>query len=309
MNKKLLNLGRVILAVVILVLIFRELNLDRLLQVIFQIKIEFLCLAMVSYFFMNVSNAYRLCRAFEKLGHKIRLSRMIGIQFFGMLLSDFTPGRAGYLGLSHILKRERGVNVKDSISVLLTIQAIEFLVKVGVSLLALIYLISLIGGNVDLKALIAGVLFLLLCGLGFLFLMWKENRFISRILVKLPYGKRLNKLFEEFKKASREMRNLLFLIASFSILGWIIRGFEWYFLSISVNLGFSFLTALMLQPLLTTIRFIPLTPAGLGIYEGSIIVILSFLGISPETTLIFSFLDRIDNLIVDLIGLKELRNV
>jgi uncharacterized membrane protein YbhN (UPF0104 family) len=50
--------------------------------------------------------------------------------------------------------------------------------------------------------------------------------------------------------------------------------------------------------------FVPLSPAGLGLMEGGIILVFSFFGISPAMGMVFSVLVRISILVVDLIGLK-----
>jgi uncharacterized membrane protein YbhN (UPF0104 family) len=50
--------------------------------------------------------------------------------------------------------------------------------------------------------------------------------------------------------------------------------------------------------------FVPISPAGLGLMEGGVILVFSFFGISSAAAMAFSVLVRINILFVDLIGLK-----
>jgi uncharacterized membrane protein YbhN (UPF0104 family) len=62
----------------------------------------------------------------------------------------------------------------------------------------------------------------------------------------------------------------------------------------------------LINPLISSLTFFPITPAGIGIAEAGNVLIFSYLGILPEKGFIFMLLDRSINLIISLLGLKIL---
>jgi uncharacterized membrane protein YbhN (UPF0104 family) len=71
----------------------------------------------------------------------------------------------------------------------------------------------------------------------------------------------------------------------------------------------SIIDALLLNPLLTILSLIPITPSRLGIQEAGIIGILVLMGVSPAAGTAFVFLTRFIKIIIDLIGLKSFFSV
>jgi hypothetical protein len=57
--------------------------------------------------------------------------------------------------------------------------------------------------------------------------------------------------------------------------------------------------------LLTTIKFIPLTPSSLGIFEIAVMRGMGQVWFTPEMGFMFAMLDRFDN-VFDIISIKEI---
>ena len=87
-------------------------------------------------------------------------------------------------------------------------------------------------------------------------------------------------------------------------MGWIFAALQWYFLGKAIGIEISFFSFFLLHPLISILMFVPLSPAGLGLMEGGIILVFSFFGISPALGMAFSVLVRVSILVVDIIGLK-----
>jgi len=66
---------------------------------------------------------------------------------------------------------------------------------------------------------------------------------------------------------------------------------------------------LMLQPLLTAVLLIPISPTGLGLAESESALIFSLLGMESGIGVAFLLLFRINSIFVDSIGLIDLKNV
>lgn len=105
---------------------------------------------------------------------------------------------------------------------------------------------------------------------------------------------------------TREIQKISPYIISISFIGWLLRGLEWFFVARSLGeVTIGVIDALLLNPLLTILSLIPITPAGLGIQEAGIIGILVLMGVSLTGAAAFAFLTRFIEILIDLIGLKS----
>ena len=71
-------------------------GVDYIYNKILTVNIEFLLLAFLMYFGINVLFAVRLRRVLSKNGVKTSFGKTLLAQYAGMLTSDVTPGRTGY---------------------------------------------------------------------------------------------------------------------------------------------------------------------------------------------------------------------
>ena len=124
---------RIVLQVVLMIGIFGALvwyvGVDSLYRSLLTIKIEYLFLVFLMYFGINVLFTIRLRRVLAKDGVKTSFGKTLLAQYAGMLTSDVTPGRLGYV-LTPVYLRDQNIPTSKSLSGILGIQTIEFLVKV-----------------------------------------------------------------------------------------------------------------------------------------------------------------------------------
>lgn len=82
---------------------------------------------------------------------------------------------------------------------------------------------------------------------------------------------------------------------------------QWFLILVSLGVGVDFLMVLMLQPLLTTVMFIPISPGGLGVVEGGGALLFNLLGFGSESGAVFVLLVRFNSVLVDCLGLLDAR--
>jgi uncharacterized protein (TIRG00374 family) len=112
---------------------------------------------------------------------------------------------------------------------------------------------------------------------------------------------------EEFGENATKTRSAIPEITLFTILCWILKGFEWYFLGLAVGItNISWLGFFLLHPLITAFGFVPLTPSGIGFQEGAIVGIFLLLGTDIRLALSFALLSRALLIIEDLIGVPQI---
>ena len=137
---------KILIQVVVMVAIFGALlwyvGIGSLYEALLTIKVEYLLLAFLMYFGINVLFTVRLRRVLSKDGVKTSFGKTLLAQYAGMLTSDVTPGRSGYI-LTPVYLRDQNVPASKGLSSILGIQTIEFLAKVIGGVGAVIYLVDI----------------------------------------------------------------------------------------------------------------------------------------------------------------------
>ena len=275
-------------------------GIGSLYQALLTIKIEYLLLAFLMYFGINLLFTVRLRRVLSKNGVKTSFGKTLLAQYAGMLTSDVTPGRSGYI-LTPVYLRDQNVPASKGLSSILGIQTIEFLVKVIGGVGAVIFLVNVVPAatwNIVFPQNIAGInVGLIVAGLGISLMLagaillaaftWSKraislfDRIANSRYLKRFTGGLMGKL-EEYKESSHSTRRAIPEIVVLTFACWILKGFEWYFLGLALGITqIPWIGYFLIHPLVTALAFVPLTPAGAGIQEFGIIGIFTLFFTAP----------------------------
>ncbi len=332
MNQSQQKIARTIIQIVIMVAIFAALfwyiGLDSLYNALINIKIEYLLLAFLAYIGINLLFTVRLRRVLGKEGIKTSFGKTLLAHYAGMLTSDVTPGRSGYI-LTPLYLRDQNIPSSKSLSAILSIQTIEFLIKVIGGVGAVFFLIQEVPSTnwqqfgefagINVGILIAGLgIGLMLTGaLVLAAITWSSralglfNRIANWRFLKRFTGKLIGKL-EEFKESSQKNRRAIPEIVLITLVCWVFKGFEWYFLGLSLGITqISWLGFFLIHPLVTALAFVPITPAGAGVQEFGIVGLFKLLFDNPSALVIgsigaFAVIARGLLIIQDLVGVPQI---
>ncbi|MGA2386835.1 MAG: lysylphosphatidylglycerol synthase transmembrane domain-containing protein [Candidatus Bathyarchaeia archaeon] len=280
----------VIFMVAILAALFWYVGVGSLYNALLHIKVQYLLLAFLMYFCINLLFTVRLRRVLSKNGVKTTFGKTLLAQYGGMLTSDVTPGRSGYI-LTPVYLLDQNVPTSKSLSSVLGIQTFEFLIKVIGGIGAVIYLVKFVPSTVWNKLFptqILGVnVALLIAALGIALMMtgaivlalftWSKraisifDRIAKSRLLKRFTGSLMGKL-EEYKASAHSTGRAIPEIIILTMACWIIKGFEWYFLGYALGITqIPWIAYFLIHPLVTALAFVPITPAGIGVQEFGII--------------------------------------
>ncbi|MCL4430598.1 MAG: flippase-like domain-containing protein [Chloroflexi bacterium] len=311
-------------------------GVDFLYNTILTIKIEYLLLAFLMYFGINLFFTIRLRRVLSKDGVKTSFGKTLLAQYAGMLTSDVTPGRSGYI-LTPVYLRDRSfgcdknIPTSKSLSAVLGIQTIEFLAKVIGGVGAVVYLVtfvpsqtwnqiftSIAGINVGLLIAVLGIALMLTGAIVLALFTWSQraisvfDRVANWRFLKRFTGGLMGKL-EEYKDSAHSTRRAIPEIAGLTLICWIFKGFEWYFLGYALGITqIPWIAYFLIHPLVTALAFVPITPAGAGVQEFGIIGIFGLLlnvPAHPElvgTIAVFALLARGLLIFEDLAGIPQI---
>jgi uncharacterized protein (TIRG00374 family) len=286
-------------------------------SILSNIKIEYLLLAFLSYFGINIFFTIRLRRVLAKEGIKTTFGKTLLAQYAGMLTSDVTPARSGYI-LTPVYLKDQDVPAPVSLSGILGIQSVEFLIKVLGGTLALFFLMNYATYMTQELMILAiiGVGLMLTGGLVLAAMTWSQRvvAFVEKIanyrFFKKITGGLIGKL-EEYAVNAKKTRKAFPEITLFTFFCWVLKGFEWFFLAMALgitinsNPAIAWLGFFLIHPLVTALGFVP-TPAGLGAQEWGVVIVLGTFGIDTVPALSFALIARLLLIIEDLIGVPQI---
>lgn len=300
-------------------------GIDYLYQTILKVNVTYLLLAFLMYFGINVFFAIRIRRVLAKDGIKTSFGKTLLAQYAGMLTSDVTPGRSGYI-LTPIYLMDQKIPTSKSLSTILGIQTIEFFLKVVGGVGAVIYLVTIVpaatwnalfpttflGVNLGLLIAVLGITVMLIGAVVLGAVTWSKraisifDRIANWRFLKRFTGGILGKL-EEYKESSHSTKKAIPEIIGLTVVCWLLKGLEWYFLGLALGItDVPWIAYFLIHPLVTALAFVPITPAGIGVQEFGIVGILGLLGVPVGTAGVFALLARGLLIVEDLIGVPQI---
>ncbi len=118
---------------------------------------------------------------------------------------------------------------------------------------------------------------------------------------------------EEYKESSHSTKRAVPEILGLTMICWILKGFEWWFLGLALGITqVPWIAYFLIHPLVTALAFVPITPAGAGVQEFGIIGIFGLLlNVPANPGLVapiaaFALLARGLLIVEDLVGVPQI---
>ena len=296
-----LNYLQFALAVIILLYIVYLAGVDQFFNIIFGVNPIYLLIAAVAYLLNNILMAVRLKHVLSDIDKKRRFKFVFFAHMAGMLASDFTPARSGYICSAYAL-RKYGISVMSGLAAITSTYLFDLMFKICVAGVGIICVYSSLFELANLQTGLFLLIFIALIWAAYLILVYPPS-FIVKFCHNFNITEKILNLGVESKKVQKHFP----LIITVSVMGWICKGIEWYCIALALGiLQLSFINALILNPVVSLFSFVPLTPAGLGIQEAGIVGIFALFGIAGSYAVSFSLTTRFVDIFVDLIGLRYL---
>jgi len=298
------NIIKIFIGILIIFFILYNLNLKVLVDVISEIDLRWILVAGILGFIAHMGVIYRLKYVLDKF-HKIPTKKIFWSHFFGYIIGLLTPGKLGYLSIAYLFKKEK-VPVSLSSSVLIFNQVITLSIQAILASLCLVYLLLI--KSVDMK----GITYLVMA-LGWIFflssgilLFFKFGASKLKFIKRLPYGEKIFKFLNSMDRDFSKVKSLIPTVFIITLSMWIIAGLAWSAIGMSLGMGLPILSYILLNPLISSLTFIPISPSGIGFAEAGSVLIFSLLGVQAEKGFILMVIDRSINLIISLLGLRIL---
>jgi hypothetical protein len=237
---------------------------------------------------------------------KISIFDVLISHMCGMLYANATPGRVGYYYTSFSIAKKTGTSRSGNIGILTLFQGMNFLLKVVLCITAVFYFSAYITDAGSQEYLLIAGLFPI-AGL-MIIAVALYTKVLNNLLARLPKSNKILEYVGRMQETTKQVRaGQIVKILAISLLGWMMTAAQWFFLAMSMDASIDYTTALMLQPILTTVMFVPLSPSGLGLAEGGSALLFKAVGLTLADGVAFMLLVRINSVIVDAIGLLDIR--
>ncbi len=295
-----------VISVVIIYVLVRLINIDTLL---FALKKTNYVYVIIAFVFMLLATIARAAAWRELLGRKISLVNSFYIVNEGYLLNQIIP-RSGEIGRALLVNSVVEMNFFQALSTIIIERAIDL------GIVAVMFLAT-IGDALTLDWIVP-IAIVILCVVlaGFLFLFWAikkreaVERWMERVDSKSAFFRKyispnLKAIITGAEVIQDPKRILL------AILWIIICWMSW--ISVSVVLSLSFVGrqpvwwAVFIQSVLALGIALPSAPAGLGVYEGTLVAALTVLSVGKETALGFAIIMHVVQLVsIAVLGIYSL---
>ena len=212
----------------------------------------------------------------------------------GIAFGSITPAKLGDVVKILDLKNEAGVPLKKSLGleVLDRLFDLLFLVLAGIAgLIAGYMLIS--GGGSSLLYLSLLLIALLLAGA---FMLHGSSQFVYRLVYRFLVPERFK---EDAKGAYTEFRGTVqkffrggtvYPVGALTLLSWLLIFIRPYFVALSLGIEIPWLAFLVFMPVVTVVELLPVSIMGLGVREGMLVLLFSFIGVAAPTMVLISIL-------------------
>jgi uncharacterized protein (TIRG00374 family) len=285
-----------ILGVGILFFFYKAINIDEFFSSLSKVSIGLLILLGVAQLITQTLLAYKWRLLIKRAGHKITFIKVFAINLAGAFIENITPAaRLGNEPTQTYLLCKEGAPLKDALAIAALNNYLGILPFIILSFLSFLYIAREFTLPLSLTITIFTVLVILIALLALGIILYKRDNALAKVLYKVSCviqrfkGSYQNNneadiinMIDNFKVSVREiMRHKAILVQSLfvSIVIWVLYPLKIYliFYAMGSDVTFGLVASVTFMAYLT--GMIPALPGGVGVYEGSAILLYSIMGI------------------------------
>lgn len=291
-----------LLGIVLFAFILYNIDISEVLTMIKIVQLEYVLFAMLLSVLVVIIKTIRWKYLLRMQEIQYGMKRALVAYFSSIFLASVTPGRIGDLTKTFYLTWDNKANYGKSLSSIIVDKIFDLL------FLVLFVLGGTLFFTIPTSIKIAVILFSLSL-LTVSTLIMKKNfistQFLRFVRVLSPkHEKRLRMATDDFYDGIDSLNSLnLLLPALLSLFAYFVFFFQCYFISLALDISIPFFYLAFSISIANIIALIPVSVSGIGTRDAALILFFSFIGLSKEVAVSFSFLFLFSSLLLkDLIG-------
>lgn len=280
---------------------------DKLLQTMLTVNTTFLAVAMLLIPVGVLLKSLKWRAVLSQLGQKVALAEACRIWLIGLFAATLTPGRLGDF-IKALYARERGLTTGNATAAVFIERLTDLVALFSLAALGLLMTVFQFGSGftvtLSLVAFIAG---------GFVLLwMITHKKFVATIakpfykhIIPERHKEKLRTSFDDMYCSITnllKLRKTLLKIFLLTYCAWTITFLSGWLITISLGLSVPLQFIVAFTPIAVVIELIPVTIAGFGTREATLIFLFGLLGVSSGSVIAYSLLGVMLSLITAAVG-------
>lgn len=284
---------------------------DEFVQELANIDLYWLLISIVLLLGMYAAMSFRMKVLLEDMGAPLSWAKIFRAHLTGMLLADITPARTGYLAAAAVMSKNYKIPSEKAMVSILGPQAYDFIFKIVIGGIALLYLIeyAAIEDGWIMGIGVAGLTFVLLVML----LLMYSRKFLAlfSFTESWPFIGKIYAMFHRVQFHSKVVLKRTPLLLLLLFITWTLKAFSWFAVAKALHITLPFEYGeeafyFFFQPLVTMLEFVPTpTLAGMGFSEAGGVLVFSLFGITAAKATAFMLVARFKTTLVNLPGIEE----
>jgi len=289
-----------VFVIVYIVLILYS-DISKLQATFSEIEINFLLIGIGFWFIALIPRLIRWHYFLKEIDNKIPFSANVLYYLVGLSLT-IAPGRMGELVRSPLIKRDFGISISKTASIVFVERFYDI-----IGLLSLI-IIGFIFVAFDNTLIIAP-----LALLAITIIIFKNKKLLTKLttkISKLPFLKNLDSNFEESYDTATKLMSFKFALfgSSTSLISYCLEVLGVYYFILSLHGQISLPAISVALPASLFVAALSFVPGGIGVFEGGMVSLLIFYGLSYQISLATTILIRsVHSGIFPVVGLISLK--
>ena len=251
----------------------------------------------------------------KEIDDRITFRHVVESSFAGQLLSDVTPSRSGYFVTPVILKRIAGVDIDKGMAGVIATGIANSLVKITLALIGLFYFRDMIifSSKPLVKPVIMGVTLMALGGLLLTasLSLYTPTRYLVYLSRKVPYASliinKVGKLLERVQSWRAQVTASMPLMIAAVLASVILNSTAIAFIYKGLQGSFpNLIDIILIVGIVSTLMYIPVSFAGLGVQEAGYALLLSEMGMELDKAIALALIVRALFTGTDVVGLPVL---
>ncbi len=294
-RKKILQIIGYLLIIVLFIYLILNTDFKELFSTLKQVSIFIVILLVVLQIITQLLLGLQWNRISKKIINKSSFKKIFYILSTGSVIEALTPGAkvGGEVTRLYYLKKELNANTEQSANIILIQKSISMSVLFTICLISFLYLTQTISINLNLfTQILINITCLLLIVLLISFLFFSKqlsnllNKSNKKIIIKI------NKFITSYSNATLLINKKEWIIQFLiSTLVWVLFPIKLLILAYSLNIELNFFILIAITMTSYMIGMLPITPGGIGTFEGTMISLFSIVSIpnAISTTVTITF--------------------
>ena len=286
----------------ILFLIIYRIGINKIILSLTQPKIPYLILALILSFLSIFTLSFKWSLILKKQGIYLNYLYLTKLYFIGLFYGTITPARAGSLIRAYYLKNKIKKQFGECASSIVLERVFDLSVIFILAITGCLLLINYLTTKTLLYVIIAFLVFICL----FIFLINKKRtkfifKFIYTFLTPKKFKTLIKDSYDSFYTNIPKLNSLIIPFL-FTFINWILVYLVSYIVAKSLSINVPIYYFIPIYAFSTIIAIIPITIAGLGTRELTLISLFSIFNILPEKVIALSLLSLIISLFPAILG-------